>query len=201
MMSEEMSHDETTQEDLDAYFEKYYPEESAYDGTTGATDATDDTDASGDDMMASDTMMTDDTMTSPEEPSTHGHSYDSGKDSDTDIADIHDHFATKYPKKFKKAVEAGSDSTLKDPSSHGHGHVYDISDDSDDSEDSDEEMSSQPISSEDKDSDTDIEDLHDYFAAEYPDKFAHAVGDDSDENEDDMSSQGMTSEEMSHETT
>ena len=48
MMSEEMSH-ETTQEELDAYFEKYYPEEYAYGSTAD---------------MGSDAMMTSDSMTS-----------------------------------------------------------------------------------------------------------------------------------------
>ena len=116
-----------------------------------------------------------------------------GMGSDTDIADIHDHFATKYPEKFANAVHNGftsdamSSSTEESSShehshshshghghghSHSHGHILDTSD-------------------KDKGSDTELADIHDHFAAKYPEKFENA--------QEDMNSEGMTSEEMNHE--
>ena len=69
-------------------------------------------------------------------------------DSDTDIADIHDHFATKYPEKFAHAVQDGFTSEDKmispsAPSSHDHSdshehnydHLFGLGDDKDESED------------------------------------------------------------------
>ena len=77
MSSHEMSSEstETTQEDLDKYFETYYPEEHAYGMMTSGDMMT-----SG--MMTSDSM-TSDTMTSGAVKPTHG--YDYGYDFDYDF--------------------------------------------------------------------------------------------------------------------
>ena len=96
MASEEMSH-EKTEEDIDAYFEKYYPEEVA----AGASEGSGNTEMSSTEMTSTEMSSTE--MTSTDMTSTDMSSTDKSKDTDTDIADIHDYFAAKYPSEFAHA--------------------------------------------------------------------------------------------------